>query len=110
VDDLPAKYFAIPLCTLFIIAWCCYELSGWLRQRIRYQSGDISERSYTLFTLTSATTTAMIIYFINIFAVHPRDNFPLHTLPFTVMVMAVSINAIRTSLRSMLVCNQHIST
>ncbi len=38
-----------------------------------------------------------IFYFINIFAVHPRDNFRMHTLPFTVMIMAVSINAIRTS-------------
>ena len=95
IDDLPAKYVAIWLWCIFVIAWWIYEGLMWVQIRGQYRLGLVSEGWYRAFLAITIFDVLGVSYSISIFAVHPKQNFVMHTIPFSALIVVVSLNAFR---------------
>ncbi|KAH8065458.1 hypothetical protein JL721_8212 [Aureococcus anophagefferens] len=95
IDDLLAKYVAIWLWCIFVIAWWIYEGLMWVQIRGQYRLGLVSEGWYRAFLAITIFDVVGVSYSISIFAVHPKQNFVMHTIPFSALIVVVSLNAFR---------------
>ena len=98
IDDLPAKYIAIWIAVLFIICYVAYLLLSLASYYLCEKRGRISRSTYNWYKATVIFDIMIVTYFVEVFAVHPDENFPMHTIPFTCLVVSVCITGIRNVL------------
>jgi len=98
IDDLPAKYVTIWIAVLFITCYVAYLLLSLASYYLCEKRGKISSSTYNWCKATVIFDIIIVTYFIEVFAVHPDENFPMHTIPFTCLVVSVCISGIRNVL------------
>ena len=98
IDDLPAKYVALVLWTVFAICWVAYDVLFWIRMHLSSRMGKVNPFAYYLTTAVTVYSSFAAVYSIDVFAVHPSENFFMHTLPFSALVVSVSLVGVRNSL------------
>lgn len=82
-DTLPAKYVAVWLFELTMVFYVCYVISSHIAMFLEYKRN----KSYTyselvLMRVTMVFDILAFTYSVEIFAVTPKENFVMHTIPF----------------------------
>lgn len=64
----------------------------WIRLYLwTHQSSNIRPTTFYLMTGITAYSIFAAIYFLGVFVVHPSEHFVMHTLPFSLLVLSVSL-------------------
>jgi hypothetical protein len=95
LDELPSKYIVIWLTELFTLSWVLFLFLTWQRLFVAEAQGLISPYFHSLCRHSIIFDFVVVTYFIEIYAVHPGVNFLMHTIPFTGLVLSVSVTGIR---------------
>jgi hypothetical protein len=98
IDDLPAKYIALWVATLFIVCWSAYLGLSLVSYYLSEKKGRISRSFYNWCKASVIIDFVLVTYFIECFGVHPDENFIMHTIPFTCLIISVCITGIRNVL------------
>ena len=67
---------------LLIICFSAYEFCTHVSVRLAQENGVYSKLEFYIMRAMAVIVVLLITYAIEIFAVHPKDNMFMHTLPF----------------------------
>lgn len=95
IDELPARYFGLFGMTLFSFFWVAYEISMYFLTKMSYEKGELTDAEHYVFVFTMWFNCLAAVYFLQVFTVHPSESFIMHTIPFSIMVLALSVNGVR---------------
>ena len=90
-DHPPANYILPSLWALNYILLFSYSLSCWLRVFHERALEHISVPRYNFFTVCTLIEILSFTIFSTIFAITPEESVAIHTLPFTFLIIGLSI-------------------
>lgn len=107
-DTLPAKYVAVWLFELTMVFYVCYVISSHLAMHLEQKrnTGTYSYRDLILMRVTMGFDILAFTYAVEIFAVEPKENFVMHTLPFSALILGIIVCSVRNVLHD-LKCMQY---
>jgi len=95
IDELPARYFGLFGMTLYSFFWVAYEISLYFLTKISHKKGELTDVENYVFASIMWFNCLAAAYFLQVFTVHPSKSFFMHTLPFSISVLALSVNGVR---------------
>lgn len=94
-DHPPANYILPAIWAVNYLLLASYAYASWLRVYQKFLQGKAKVRNYWLFTICSMIEVIIFTIFSIIFAVGPQENLLVHLLPFTGLVLGLSILSIK---------------
>ena len=82
IDDIPGKYITAWFFELTIVFMAIYVFLVHVSVRLAYVNGVYSKRQFSIMRVMAILDMALITYSIEVFAVHPKEDFLMHTVPF----------------------------
>jgi len=106
-DTLPAKYVAVWFFELTMVFYVCYVLLSHLAMYLEYKrgTGTYNHRDVVLMRTTMIFDILAFTYAVEIFAVVPRENFVMHTLPFSALITGVIVCGVRNVIHDLKTVN-----
>jgi len=90
-DHPPGNYILPSLWALNYLLLFSYSLSCWLRVYHEKALQHIAKNRYNFFTICTLIEILSFTIFSTIFAITPEENVAIHTLPFTFLIIGLSI-------------------
>ncbi len=90
-DHPPGNYLLPSLWAINYLLLTSYSISCWLRVYHEKALNDIEKNRYRFYTICTAMEIFSFTAFSTIFAITPEENVAIHTLPFTFLILGLSI-------------------
>lgn len=94
-DHPPATYVLPTLYAVNLFFIALYFASSWLRCRSEHQSGKISKRGFTGYTIVTSYEFLAFCILATVFAVSPDENLIMHALPFINFIIGLSMLSVK---------------
>ncbi len=90
-DHPPGNYLLPSLWAINYLFLTSYSISCWLRVFHEKILNDIEKNRYAFYTMCTVMEIFSFTVFSTIFAITPEENVAIHTLPFTFLILGLSI-------------------
>ena len=94
-DHPPSNYILPAIWSINYLFLISYAYTSWLRVHQKYLLGEAKPKNYWLFTICSGIEVVSFTIFTTIFAVSPEESLLVHMLPFTSLILGLSILSIK---------------
>ena len=94
-DAYPSTYVIQSIWVINYLLLTCYIITSWLRIYEGYLISIVTNLDFTLFSISSGIELISIILFTTVFSVTPEESMFFHIGPFTFLILALSLLAIK---------------
>lgn len=94
-DHAPSNYILPAIWSINYLFLISYAYTSWLRVHQKHLLGEAKSQNYWLFTICSVIEVLSFTIFTTIFAVSPEESLLVHMLPFTGLILGLSILSIK---------------
>lgn len=94
-DTLPGKYISLWFFELTMIFFACYVIASHFNLVLAYKRKHYTDAQLNVFRVTLMFDLLVFTYAVEIFAVTPKENFVMHTLPFSALIMGIIAAGVR---------------
>ena len=94
-DHPPSNYVLPAIWAINYLFLMSYAYTSWLRVHQKFLLGEAKSQNYWLFTICTGIEVVSFSIFTTIFAVGPDESLLVHMLPFTGLVLGLSILSIK---------------
>ena len=94
-DTYPATYVLPSIWVISFLLLVLYIITSWIRVYQKYLLATVSNRSFTLFTISTTVEFMSLCLFTTVFSVTPEESMFFHIAPFTSLILALSLLSIK---------------
>ena len=94
-DTFPANYVLPAIWVVNLVIFLAYIVTSWIRVYHRYVFSLTTRGRFIFYTISTAIEGLGLIVFTTVFSVPPEDSMAVHLLPFTFLILSLSLLSVK---------------